>query len=858
MRKKRMSLSFLALALPISLLLTSCNSGAPESGPSSEPFSSDISEPSGEVDRPSDGFVDKHSDGTPVMSYDVAISGRVPADQVQAPGDVYTPEESTPSDKVVISGVTVQAGPDDAIVIEGTGFTQDNQGQKVWVYSQTTETDGKKYEAQVLAADETTITAVVPKEAPYSAYGVSVENADGESAPVYVNTPQLWWINETNANPGETVHIYGQNLSSENGTETSYIYLRLGGENASDESIPAQVVEANPYRVSFKVPEGLKTGYQYEVWLHNGHGGNEGWTYAPQYLTILNVPQNQWNGNRINVVDYGADPEDESNDDTDAIEAALEAAQRWDTVYFPAGTYSISREIKIDRNPVRLMGDGKDKTVIVTSGNSDANTFNVTTTPVEIRDMAFKAARKEKGAFPFFYIRGDGYDTGTPNILIEGCYFELLNSSDGQPLDTTALQIYGTKNIVIRNNSFLNPSTLFGQDVAKLFYSNNDVVGNFVHGRYDGTQQVHLRNAEQVDISNNRFISLDKLEDPDGDMEVGDQGVNRSIVIHGIGRQVYVAHNSMERAGTPQDNSGEQVMFEAPYTDYIGPASAMDDLTLTFDDPHFAFPGKGTVVTIVYGTGKTQSRQVVSSKGNVLTLDSPWTIPPDETSVFAVGLPFMDAVVYANSMEGTKNFVEDHSAGTGVNMWGSMRNFFVKDNTFSNYHQGMMIASFVQMPGYGADLLNAQCVWSIVENNTMYNVRNGINIYMFPWDKTDTYPCDSPVYTLMNTVIRRNTVDSTVFATFDKLAGLGGHGIVVGTIQKDYVDFPEWSFWNRDFIHTTVLEHNRFSHTIADGIRLEKHQSQSIVRDNTFTDIGGETVGYGDHAEQAVVADGAA
>lgn len=854
MGKKKLLASCLTLALLASLLLTSCDSGGPESGVSSGPSetSNGESEPSGSSTRPSTGFIDKHSDGTPVMSYDVSISRKAPADE--APGDVFAPEKMEASGKVVISGVTVQANPDDSIVIEGIGFKAGNRDQKVWVYAQTDETDGKKYEAQVLSADETTITAVIPKEAPYSAYRVTVENADGESAPVYVNTPQVWWINETNANPGEVVHVYGRNLSSQNEAGTAYIYLRLGGENHSEAPVQAEVVEADPYRVSFKVPEGLKTGYQYEVWLHNGHGGGEGWSYAPQYLTILNVPQNQWSENRINVVDYGAKPEDASNDDTAAVEAAIEAAGRGDTIYFPAGTYHINREIQISKGSVRLLGDGKDNTFIVTSGNEEKNTFNVTSTPVEIRDLAFQAVRKEKGAFPFFYIRGDGYDTGTPNVLIENCYFELLNASDGQPLDTTALQIYGTKNIVIQNNSFLNPSTLFGQDLAKLFYSGNSVVGNFVHGRYDGTQQVHLRNAEQVDISNNRFVSLDKLEDPDGDMEVGDQGVNRSIVIHGIGRQVYVAHNSMERAGTPQDNSGEQVMFEAPYTDYVGPAAA-EGQTLTFDDPAFVFPGKGTVVTIVHGKGKTQSRTVKSCKGNVITLDAAWTIQPDETSVYSVGKPFMDAVVYSNTMEGTKNFVEDHSAGTGVNMWGSMRNFFVKDNTFSNYHQGMMIATFVQMPGYGADLLNAQSIWSIVDNNTMRNVRNGINIYMFPWDKTDSNPCEAPVYTMMNTVIRRNTVESTVFATFDKLAGLGGHGIVVGTIDRDYVDFPQWSFWNENFIHSTVIEHNRLSDTVADGIRLEKHQDQTVVRDNRFQNIGGKDVGYGEHAEPAVSAD---
>ena len=145
--QKRRALSLLLVSvLVMSCLLIGCQPG--EGGGS------------GGEGQPNPDFVDKHTSGTPVFSYNVAIAGKTPADRPTAPGDVYAPGEASTSDKVILSGVTVQAGPDDSIIIEGAGFKADNAGQKVWVYAQTTDANGKKYEAQVTAADAAAATSV--------------------------------------------------------------------------------------------------------------------------------------------------------------------------------------------------------------------------------------------------------------------------------------------------------------------------------------------------------------------------------------------------------------------------------------------------------------------------------------------------------------------------------------------------------------------------------------------------------------------------------------------------------------------------------------------------------------------------
>ena len=123
---------------------------------------------------------------------------------------------------------------------------------------------------------------------------------------------------------------------------------------------------ANPYKVDFTVPANLADG-SYQVWIHNGHGGNYGWS-GPIPLTVNDGMQ--WaTGQTFNVKDYGAKG-DGVTDDEAAIEAAMDAASNvpWSTVYLPTGTYMVSQGF-FPRNQVRWLGDGPKQTSIKCNSN---------------------------------------------------------------------------------------------------------------------------------------------------------------------------------------------------------------------------------------------------------------------------------------------------------------------------------------------------------------------------------------------------------------------------------------------------------------------------------------------------------
>ncbi|GAF92273.1 unnamed protein product, partial [marine sediment metagenome] len=207
---------------------------------------------------------------------------------------------------------------------------------------------------------------------PEGTFMLWAENAAGISRPALVNRTDAWWFGPDKASCGETVSVYGRNLSHDGGTSNSWVYLQPDG-GAGQWITPTSV---NPYQVDFVVPEGLANG-DYEIWVHNGNGGKYGWSLADPYHhkmvdgTLEIRDPLEWTGSIINVKDHGATGNG-STDDTNAIKAALGAASYKSTVYFPAGTYKFTSDLTIPSN-VRWLGDGIDVSILKWDGGTPTN-----------------------------------------------------------------------------------------------------------------------------------------------------------------------------------------------------------------------------------------------------------------------------------------------------------------------------------------------------------------------------------------------------------------------------------------------------------------------------------------------------
>jgi hypothetical protein len=188
-------------------------------------------------------------------------------------------------------------------------------------------------------------------------------------------------------------------------------------------------------------------------------------------------------------------------------------------------------------------------------------------------------------------------------------------------------------------------------------------------------------------------------------------------------------------------------------------------------------PNKNYLV-IVKGKGLGQSRRIVANNGGTVTLDEPWNIIPDGSSIITVG-PFIDRIaVYKNFLDAKAGAAtqSDHVAATGIQPYGGALNFIADNNTLHELRQGT--SNWTQewdrnpwSPNY----------FTLYSNNKYINCRVAIQNAS---DATNTYGT-----AIFGTMYRNNIVQNAI------------KGAIHNDINKR--DFP--------LLSTMVYEHNSFS-----------------------------------------------
>jgi hypothetical protein len=133
--------------------------------------------------------------------------------------------------------------------------------------------------------------------------------------------------------------------------------------------------------------------------------------------------------------------------------------------------------------------------------------------------------------------------------------------------------------------------------------------------------------------------------------------------------RLYIADNQYlnsfgdEREAITFDSSGFY-----PWKGALSGAAA-DSVTIDIHGGE-SWIGSGCLVT--GGKGVGQLRKVLAVKDNVISVDAPWTMTPDESSSVAI-MPFKtNVVVYRNRSQDTS---------AGVQLWGGGYNFIIDSNT---------------------------------------------------------------------------------------------------------------------------------------------------------------------------------
>jgi hypothetical protein len=560
------------------------------------------------------------------------------------------------------------AGPDESIILTGhqlSFYNNEESGKDMRFITYGVGNVYKNALIQHYEKDKAAITidASMPQ---WSMYLLWAGNENGFGAPVALNKTEAWWKSKPECYNGQKLSIYGRNLAHHNDTLQSWVYIEPENGNGTW----ANVIEVNPYKVDITIPDNLPNG-SYKIWVHNGHGGNYGWS-AP--LDLIVVDQFQWDANEFNIQDFGAIPND-TIDDTDALMGALYEPLPFGvtnrTVYIPAGVYVVSTSFFPSDN-LRIRGDGKDISILRCANIYSEDSYGMALTNglynLTLQDMTFDANRTMTG-----YIGSTLYLRFSEKVVLNNI---AIRAQDFAPID-----LHGSYNVSITHCDWVGQSSFFGTANQVIIDSSNFYLTN------DTQAALYFWGCEGVSVTNSTCQDFDNSDGSTGD----GWGEGRFVAVAdtwNVNRHHYYGHNATNDLTVRPDhwnqNAGEQYLWEGGNIDFRGNAVSASSNTVTFDTSVADISeNKGIVVSDGKGLGQIRIVTSFDTLTNTVTVDRPWNVLPDVGSRLDIG-KFNDRFVfYNNYMDGKPRAVSspDHIASSAVQSFGGTTNLIVANNT---------------------------------------------------------------------------------------------------------------------------------------------------------------------------------
>lgn len=473
---------------------------------------------------------------------------------------------------------------------------------------------------------------VVPAGFAAGVYACRLRRGDWTSNIVRLNAPDVWWMQGdagSQATSGGWLRLFGKCLGD--GPDSR---IELRGRDGSVRVLSATPVD--DYAITAVLPDDLSTD-EYVVRVHNGLGGEDGWSDAGKFSiqTPVCCPPLC-----LNVQDFGARP-NSGIDCTQAIVQALERlhAAGGGVLYFPRGRYRVNSGLRsglwIDtplRIPpgVTLRGESmelvslwwperKEPLPSLIEGGDDFAVENLTLYTHGRHRNAITGGshvrihRVRIRANAYFQLDAVGKEHRGRNVsefsTEMGCAIELT----GRNVQVTECDIVHTgRGIVLKN--------VLGGLIAR----------NILR---TGCGYVQFNGGDGVVFENNHCSG--------GHLSATGGGLTLFFGAMAA-RHYYFAHNKIEHI---YGGDRETLTLDGHGTAYVGHVRQVDDTTIELaGDAVFRNSGRdgisdprGATIYLLAGKGVGQWRTIRDMNGRQVSIDRAWTIPPDESSVAYIG-----------------------------------------------------------------------------------------------------------------------------------------------------------------------------------------------------------------------------
>ncbi|MCE5238957.1 hypothetical protein LLH23_10745 [bacterium] len=545
--------------------------------------------------------------------------------------------------------------PGDTVMLFGDGFGEKPQVELCRLGDGPASTPGQPVAGSyphgagvtvLQASDQCLKVLIAPNQKP-GLYSLLVGNT-----PVLVNRPTLWWAQTEGVSPGQVLRLFGKNLAGPKaqvflrGPKSVSLFLGKWGDTwAARVAVPA------------KLPPG-----HYEAFYHCGYGGPRGWS-AP--LPLIIPERKPWPIASFSVRDFGADGTG-ARDDTAAIQAALDkaGANGGGFVMLPRGRYQVTAGLRIPRF-VRLLGEPLESVALFWPDMTNPPEALIQgTNSFAIANLTLYAS---KARHIIVGDLGDKPDAGNVELACVrtrvDAYRGHLTAEETDLRHRDLARISGGDSVRLGGDNLriLN-CDLYGSGRA-LFLSrarNSVVQGNAL---YNGRHGWYCLSGSDGLIFENNTITGADLMATGGGLNCLD-GSSAS-------QNVYYAHNTLrlmhgwDREAMTSDAGGGL---------YYGPIARAKGTALTL--PEALKPGArnwaDAAVFVFSGKGWTQMRRVVKVEGDTVTVDRPWDVPPDATSLVGITMLQRHYILSGNSFS---------DAGIAIQFYGSSSEHIVSGNT---------------------------------------------------------------------------------------------------------------------------------------------------------------------------------
>lgn len=494
------------------------------------------------------------------------------------------------------------------------------------------------------------IKAVVPPGGKPTLWRCRVRRGDVCGEAKFVNAADVWWTQgdegSQRATAGGWLRLHGKCLDF--GQPVRVALRPVAGGAAVD--LPIR--QTSGYRVVADLPADLATG-DYDIHFHHGLGGPRGWTSAGRIQVIAPVASF---GPQLNVVDFGADPTGKK-DCTLAVVQGLErlSGLGGGVLFFPAGRYRIDSILRPGmwiQSPLRvprhvvMRGEGMHVTSLWWPDQKEPlPTLIEAQGDLVIEDLAIYTQGRHRNV-----ISSDGENVRIRRVRIRAnCYYMCMDagrSHHRRGVEERALEMGAAVELWGANHQVTDCDIYHSARAFSLMHMRGGVIAR---NKVRAMGFAHVHGPDRLVIEDNDFEANSLTGMGNGvDLFFGAS----------YSRHVYWAGN---RIAHLHGGDHEALTLDGHGTAYFGHvAESHDTRLLLADDPILGRGQRDSIVdlndTCVYihhGRGRGQYRWIRSAEGRRLTLDRPWGVEPDDSSVISVGVFNGRHLIIGNTLEET-------------------------------------------------------------------------------------------------------------------------------------------------------------------------------------------------------------